>query len=88
MAKLSKYPWGRCSKAVRGQCKRPCKKFLAHHIQPWGGDWCMCEPVVRPLECKSWAAYNRALRLQIAAEGQGHALRAYPNGDPDSWYKY
>ena len=48
----------------------------------------MCEPVVRPLECKSWAAYNRALRLQIAAEGQGHALRAYPNGDPDSWYKY
>ena len=84
--RLAKYPWGRCSKAVQGKCKMPCKKYLAHHIQPWGADWCMCEVVERPAGVKSWAAYNRALKLQIAAETGRAMLRGYPNGDPDLWH--
>jgi hypothetical protein len=38
------------------------------------------------MECKSWAAYNRALMLQVSAETGATKLRAHPNGDPDSWY--
>lgn len=79
--RVSQYPWGRCSKAVHGQCKLPCKKTLAHHIVPGSYDWCICEPVERPPMCKTWAAYNRALTLQLAAEDKMSLRHRYCRRD-------
>lgn len=67
--KISKYPWGRCSKAIRNECKNPCSHYLAHHIPTWGHCWCRCEPLERPKEFKHWTVYNRMLMLRLTVEG-------------------
>lgn len=71
MAKVKHLPWGRCWHAVHeGRCVKEhyCKHWFAHHIDQYGWCSCLCTPVEKPKEFKSWAAFNRMLKLRAQVE--------------------